>query len=302
MSAPPHGFNEDAATRRLLRSRPPPAVLAWVESVVGGPVESVRALRGGMSSAVHLVMVAGERMVLRRYVRPETPVDDPGIADHEARALDFVDQVPIPTPQLLATDLTGIATGVPTILMSWLPGRVEWSPSNVDCWLRGMSDLLPTIHDTPLPPSGVIRPFRTYRQHSYDPPPWTRWPGVWQRGVEIVRGPVPGDHHVFLHRDFHPGNVLWRRGKVTGLVDWQAASIGPASVDVGHCRSNLLSYGTEVVDRFTTLWEQASGQRYDPWADVSTIIGRLDDLRDEPPAGRLAVEETLARAVAELRG
>jgi aminoglycoside phosphotransferase (APT) family kinase protein len=302
MSTPPHGFHEDAATRRLLRSRPPSAVLDWVESVVGSPVEAVRALRGGLSSAVHLITVAGERMVLRRYVRPETPVDDPGIADHEARALDFVDQIPIPTPRLLATDLAGAETEVPTILMSWLPGRIEWAPSDMDGWLRGMTSLLPTIHDTPLPAPGVIRPFRTYRQHRYDPPPWTRWPSVWQQGVEIVHGPIPGDHHVFLHRDFHPGNVLWRRRKVAGLVDWQAASIGPASIDVGHCRANLLPYGTDVVDRFTTLWEQASNQRYDPWADVSTIIGCLDNLRDEPPSGRLAVEETLARAVAELRG
>src|SRR5882757_6320459 len=151
----PYGFDEDAATRRLLRSRPPMAALAWVESVVGGSVEAVRALRGGLSSAVHLVTVAGERMVLRRYVRPETPVDDPGIADHEARALDFVDQVPIPTPRLLATDLAGVETGVPTILMSWLPGRVEWEPSNVDGWLRGMANLLPTIHNTTLPAPGV---------------------------------------------------------------------------------------------------------------------------------------------------
>jgi aminoglycoside phosphotransferase (APT) family kinase protein len=302
MSQPPHGFNEDAATRRLLRSRPPAAALAWVESVVGGSIEAVRALRGGLSSAVHLVTVAGERMVLRRYVRPETPVNDPGIADHEARALDFVAQIPIPTPRLLAADLAGARTGVPSILMSWLPGRVAWEPSDMDGWLRGMSDLLPTVHATPLPPSGVIRPFRTYRQHSYDPPPWTRWPDVWLRGVEIAHGPVPGGRHVFLHRDFHPGNVLWRRGKVTGLVDWQAASIGPASVDPGHCRRNLFSYGMAVVDRFTTLWEQASGLRYDPWADVSTIIGCLDELRDEPPAGQPAVEEALARAVAELRG
>jgi len=107
---------------------------------------------------------------------------------------------------------------------------------------------------------------------------------------------------VFLHRDFHPGNVLWRRGTVSGLVDWQAASIGPPSVDVGHCRANLLSYGTEVANKFTTLWEQASGRHYDPWADVSTIIGMLDVLRDEPPSVRIGVEETLARAVAELRG
>src|SRR5882762_2339476 len=140
----PYGFDEDAATRRLLRSRPPMAALAWVESVVGGSVEAVRALRGGLSSAVHLVTVAGERVVLRRYVRPETPV-----ADHEARALDFVAQIPIPTPRLLAADPAGAQTGVPSILMSWLPGRVAWEPSNMDGWLRGMTDLLPTVHATP---------------------------------------------------------------------------------------------------------------------------------------------------------
>jgi len=121
---------------------------------------------------------------------------------------------------------------------------------------------------------------------------------VWERAVELVRTQPPGQ--VFLHRDFHPGNVLWRRGKVSGLVDWQSASIGPPSVDPGHCRWNLLPYGRDVVDRFTWWWEQFSGQRYDPWADVSTIIGCLDDLRDESRAEGQMVEDTLARAVAEL--
>jgi Homing endonuclease associated repeat/Phosphotransferase enzyme family len=48
-----------------------------------------------------------------------------------------------------------------------------------------------------------------------------------------------------LERDFHPGNVLWRRATVSGVVDWQAASICPASVDVANCRGNLFGYGLE---------------------------------------------------------
>ena len=59
--SPPHGFCDDEETRRLLRSRPPQRALAWVGACLGGPVTSARALRGGMSSAVHLVTVAGRR-------------------------------------------------------------------------------------------------------------------------------------------------------------------------------------------------------------------------------------------------
>ena len=55
--SPAHGFCDDEATRRLLRSRPPRQALAWAAARLGGPVISTRALRGGMSSAVHLLTV-----------------------------------------------------------------------------------------------------------------------------------------------------------------------------------------------------------------------------------------------------
>jgi len=46
---------------------------------------------------------------------------------------------------------------------------------------------------------------------------------VWERAVEISRGPAPDLPAVLLHRDFHPGNVLWRYGRVSGVVDWLGA-------------------------------------------------------------------------------
>ena len=88
--SPAHGFCDDEETRRLLRSRPPRQALAWAATWLGGPVISAQALRGGMSSAVHLVTVRrpdGRRAqaVLRRYVRPDP--DEPDPAACEARAL-----------------------------------------------------------------------------------------------------------------------------------------------------------------------------------------------------------------------
>jgi hypothetical protein len=301
---PPHGFDEDAATWRLLRSRPPRAALAWAGAAVGGTVVSVRPLRGGMSSAVHALTIAlpggrTERMVLRRYVRPEVNAEVPDLVDREERALGFVKSLDVPAPRVLATDPDGAATDVPALLMSHLPGRLEWSPRDMEPWLRRMTGLLPRVH-VGAPPPGVIQPYASYEQERYDPPAWARRPAVWMRAIEIFHGPVPAGPEVFIHRDFHPGNVLWRRGSVTGLVDWQSASIGPASVDVGHCRGNLLRYGLDVVDWFTTIWEDITGLTYHPWADIVAIIGFLDALREDPPSDRYVIEDALARSVAEL--
>jgi hypothetical protein len=55
--SPPHGFGDDEETRTLLRSRPPRQALDWAGAAIGGTVTSARALRGGMSSAVHALTV-----------------------------------------------------------------------------------------------------------------------------------------------------------------------------------------------------------------------------------------------------
>jgi hypothetical protein len=44
-----------------------------------------------------------------------------------------------------------------------------------------------------------------------------------------------------------------------------------------------------------------TGLTYEPWADVVTIIGCLDDLRDCPPTDPTGLESFLARAMAAYR-
>jgi Ser/Thr protein kinase RdoA (MazF antagonist) len=233
-----------------------------------------------MSSAVHLVtaqLADGRRCqaVLRRYVRPELNREDPDIAARETRALTIAASVAVPTPVLLAADPAGSAAGVPALLMSRLPGRIDWWPSDADRWLTRLAELLPRIHATRLPPPGTIRSFGFCPPASSEPPSWARYPDVWERAAEISQKSGPRLPAVLLHGDFHPGNVLWRRGTISGVVDWQAVCTGPAVVDVAHCRLNLLTFGSEVADRFTSRWESAAAVSYHPWADVIAIIGFL---------------------------
>lgn len=304
--SPPHGFADTAETRRLLRSRPPEHALSWAARQLGAPIVSARALRGGMSSAVHQLTVAGtdagpgRSVVLRRYVRSELNVEEPDLAEREARALQVATGIALATPELLAVDPTGADAGVPSVLMSRLAGRVDWRPAELDRWLGRLAELLPPIHAVDLPPPGVLPAYAPYRPDSDAPPAWSSRPRVWERAVELAHDPPPDDRPVVVHRDFHPGNVLWRRGKVSGLVDWQAASVGPRSVDVGHCRVNLLRFGLDAAEGFTRNWERLTGLTYGPWADVVAVVGFLDGLRDDPGSDAPLFETLLERAIVDL--
>jgi aminoglycoside phosphotransferase (APT) family kinase protein len=258
-----------------------------------------------MSSAVHgLTLEDGDgrrhHVVLRRYVRADLNAEEPDVAAREARALRFVEPLAVPTPHLLALDPTGAEAGEPALVMTRLAGRVDWWPSDLEPWLRGLVQVLPAIHTAPLPPPGWLPPYAPYRQSSYQPPPWARHPRMWERAVEVALGPAPELPAVLVQRDFHPGNVLWRHSRVSGVVDWQAASVGPAVVDVAHCRANLLGFDRAVADRFTALWEQEFGATFHPWADIVTIVGFLDDLRSGWGSEKHLIEEVLADAVAQL--
>jgi aminoglycoside phosphotransferase (APT) family kinase protein len=42
-----------------------------------------------------------------------------------------------------------------------------------------------------------------------------------------------------VHGDLWPANVLMQRGKVTGVVDWNVASVGDPALDVGFAKAGL---------------------------------------------------------------
>jgi aminoglycoside phosphotransferase (APT) family kinase protein len=244
-------------------------------------VISARSRQGGTSSAVHVVTVddgdgGRHRCVLRRYVRADVQAEEPDLAAEEAVALAVAASCTVTTPELIAVDATGEEAGAPAVLMSVVPGRVEWAPVDLDRFLERLVEPLLAISDVEVPSGVVIRPYGPY-----DPAEWvglpqsTRLPTqVWDAAFALFEAPPPIRERLFIHRDYHPGNVLWRRGIVTGVIDWQAASLGSPEADVGHCRANLhRHFGAVVADRFLTLWQRASGRsEYHPYWDVAVVM------------------------------
>jgi aminoglycoside phosphotransferase (APT) family kinase protein len=304
----PHGFALSPEDDRLLRGPVPERALAWAARAVGDGARVVRSrpLAGGTSSAVHALSVSSarggvEELVLRRFVRSDWLAEEPDVARHEATALEVVAGRPVPTPRLVAVDQDGGAAGEPAVLMTRLPGAVVWDPIDLEPFLRTLAEILPPVHATPVPAGASLPDFTSYRVELRRAPRWATRPRVWETAIEVLDGPVPSSERLLIHRDYHPGNVLWERGELGGVVDWVNASIGSPWADVGHCRVNLAGeMGQDVADRFLERYRVAAGRdgEYHPYWDVSAAIGGLDEDADETPSP--ADEAFLAAAVARL--
>lgn len=239
----------------------------------GATVRTVSLLPGATSSTLYALDVErGGRvipLVLRLFTNAEWRAEEPDLARHEAAALTALAQAAVPTPELVAFDETGERCGVPAILMTRLPGSVVLRPDDFDAWLSQMADALVPVHvlaadDFPW----LYFPYMDLPALS--PPSWSRHPHLWKRAIEIVNGPRPESRPCFIHRDYHPNNVLWENGRLTGVVDWPNASRGAAGIDVAWNRQNLAQlYGVTAADRFLTLCERADGKfEYHPHWDL----------------------------------
>jgi aminoglycoside/choline kinase family phosphotransferase len=125
-----------------------------------------------------------------------------------------------------------------------------------------------------------VRPFERYLQAAdAEPPLWAEDPAIWKDAIDAVGQPPPSAPERFIHRDYHPWNVLWNDALV-GVVDWSQASVGPVAIDASHCRANLaIGFDAAVADAFRTRWEAATELRLDPYWDLVTCVDVLPDWR-----------------------
>jgi aminoglycoside phosphotransferase (APT) family kinase protein len=256
------------------------ATLQWIAEAVGlgVTVQSVRLLAGATSSTLHSVEVLQNgqctRLVLRQFTNADWLAEDPDLVRHEAASLEKAREVDVPTPELIACDETGERCGVPAILMTQLPGRVELTPLDLDRWLYQLAEAIVPVHAVEV---GAF-PWR-YAPYNdvtrLEPPTWSSYPGLWEKVIEIVNGPWPKMRECFIHRDYHPTNVLWQDGRVSGIVDWPNACRGPAGMDVAWCRGNLVGlYGVAAADQFLEAYQSLAGSSFDyhPHWDLMDII------------------------------
>jgi aminoglycoside phosphotransferase (APT) family kinase protein len=253
----------------------------WIESITAARVLSVAAVPGATSSLLHAVEIEGnagrQSLILRRFHNREWVRLEPDVAVREALSLQHASRAGLAVPALVGFDRDGTHCSVPATLVSRIPGEVVLEPTDRMSWLRGLAESAARIHRVD------AAGFRwKYRRYNYGQPltvpNWSKRREAWKKAIEIVDGPARSYSESFVHRDYHPSNVLWQDGRITGVVDWVNGCRGPAGIDVAWCRHNLAGlHDVSMADEFLTAYISEAGSEfeYDPYWDLMSVVELL---------------------------
>jgi aminoglycoside phosphotransferase (APT) family kinase protein len=221
---------------------------------------------------VHRVDTAAGPFVLRRVPwRASSGDGASGDIRREATALGLLAGQPW-VPRLVAGDPDGSACGMPASVQTLLPGRPDTGPRDLRGWIDGLAEAVRLMATTGAASIGLA-PFEVWFAADSDPPGWASDTGAWRAALELFReAPAAEETAALCHRDLHPGNILFSRGRMAGMVDWVNACRGPAWVDLSRCRVEVAFLaGFDAADALAERCSAAVGG-YDRRADAFTVL------------------------------
>ncbi|MEU7564834.1 phosphotransferase [Streptomyces fradiae] len=307
-----------------------PATGRWVGRYLarGERIARVVPLRGGWTSEMRRLDVVGPKgrrsLVLRQFVKPFFVRHAEGLLGREAEVLRLLGPTGVPAAEPVAVDPAGEHCAYPSLLMSLLPGAVRLDDEGAGDRAPLLAGQLAAVHRVVVAEAAKPRAYQAWTSpERVTPPAGTERPELWARAVDVIRGEAPAYRGCFLHRDFHPGNVLFSGGgngdgggtaggaadggrggtdrsgaeaaagegalRVSGVVDWVETSWGPADLDVAHCSTALaLLHGVPAGMAFADLYAAAGGSlAEDPAAHLYWRL--VDALAYAPDAEKVAV-------------
>ena len=212
-----------------------------------------------------------------------------GTAPLEWSRLEFAQRVALPVPKPIVADLESVWFGRPAVVMSRLPGRADLTPNDVDSWVAALAQALAALHDTPVDGAqgAMTRPPRFGAWHA---PAGELDPLTAAAVSAVTARPASGaSERVLTHGDFHPGNVLWRRGRISGVVDWSEALLDTRWYDVAYCRASLcVLLGPDIADRLADAYSGIVGRTSDELAvyDLMCVFSARHYLAESLAADR----------------
>ncbi|MFF3289399.1 phosphotransferase family protein [Streptomyces sp. NPDC003023] len=277
------------------------ATRAWVEGQLGAGerIESAERLLGGWTSTMRRLDVAGpaggrRTLVLRSFVKPFYLRHAEGLLTREAAVLRLLAPTDVPAAEFRALDATAEHCDHPSLLMTLLPGGIRLEDAGAGRRAALLARQLVRIHQVRTPESDRPRSYQAWTApERVGLPGAAGRPDVWRRAVDVIRRDPPAHRARFLHRDFHPGNVLFTGDAdtlgISGVVDWVETSWGPADLDVAHCSTALaLLHGPDEGMRFADRYAAEGGRlSTDPAAHLYWRM--LDALAFAPDAEKVAV-------------
>jgi aminoglycoside phosphotransferase (APT) family kinase protein len=261
----------------------PERARGWVQDHLDTEVIAIEPVIGGRTDTISAVHLADGRRVMLRYMPAETwGRIGPQHVAAEALGCRLMAGSGLPVPELIASDALGTHAGGSANLTSWLAGRVRLDATGRPA-VEELARAAAVIHATPVPPGQQPQDYQFWAPAELEVPVWSTVPQLWRRAIEIFGQRPPLTPPGLVHRDFHPGNVLWAGDRITGVIDWAETSWGPPDLDVAHAMTNFaMLHDLDSARAFAAAYRRHGGvveQSPDAsrfWA-VSDILGFLPD-------------------------
>ena len=222
-----------------------------------GPILGLQELTGGLGSPPLRISFENRVIVVKRFG------DDRPAAKREYANLLSARLADVPTPEPLGLDLDGTWLGCAAIAMGYLDGSPLFPALPEPAWVDGLAAALVSVHHAPVPAGEPQMPRRligALEAAAADDLLLRRITNAFQ---PIASG-APGADVVWSHGDYHPGNVLFHRDGVTGVVDWLDGGPRHRASDVAYCRSVLAVVpGGDAPELFLDAYESKLGRHID---------------------------------------
>lgn len=240
-------------------------------------ISDIQWLIGGISSNVYAIQTeTNQQYIIRLYDKSERD-DVVEEVIQETRSLKELVGLSQMIPEYIISETDCVQFTEPMLMMTKVDGEVIIEPEDVHAWVEGLAKALVAIHSLPIKDFPYTYfPYQDYEK--FQSPKWSQYQDEWTYAIHLLKQGFPQVEYQFIHRDYHPNNVLWKDGEVTGVVDWVNACMGPAQIDIGHCRVNLIQLFNEAVaDEFLSNYMEYTNQPfdYDPRWDLITLTDIL---------------------------
>ncbi len=243
---------------------PDPDLRHWVASQTGS-TGAWTPIEGATTAQLWKLESADQTFVIKAFMNSSFVAEYPDCIEHAAEAMIHVGRhSSLAVPAVVAADPTGSIAGCPVLLMTMAQGAPMAAPTRR--LFDRIIDVAEEIHAIPTDGFGWTH-HRYNEPNSVFLPTWFSDRGLFAELAAQSASAISDE--VFIHRDFHPGNLLFSGDQVTGVVDWDYACVGPSGEDYGRTWLNLAN---DFGERISRVFASRAARRLDSqWVAASWL-------------------------------
>ena len=215
----------------------------------------IKPLEGGVSSDVFLIEVQIDRTLKKLVLRTSGGPPAENIIETEFELLKVIYGKEIPCAEPLLLDTSCKTMDKEFMLMSFLEGSIDIPDGKDLSFIKEMAKKLRIIHQTDIRSLPKLPLRIDPLEDLFEYLPLYKNMDKLKRFLEQKTDTQYKGKRVFLHGDYWPGNILWKKSQITGIVDWEYAAIGDPISDLAVTSLELrYEYGVKGMKKFLEIY------------------------------------------------